>query len=136
MANAELALGALAKPDKGSRKREKARFKALASKQAQVVRAKCVERDGRCLLLTRMGSALGTRHGLLALCFGPSEWAHIGQHRRCHTRGMAAEKRHTTAGSGMMCQRHHAAYDAHEFDLEPLTADGMDGGFRVVRRAT
>jgi hypothetical protein len=61
------------------------------------------------------------------------EWAHIGKHRRCHTRGMAAEKRHTTTGSGMLCKRHHAAYDAHDFDLVPLDmVKGLDGAFRVV----
>lgn len=68
-------------------------------------------------------------------CAGPSEWAHIGKHRRCHTRGMAPEARHTTQGSAMLCKRHHDAYDAHEFDIEPQTAAGMDGPFAVVRRA-
>ena len=126
MSNPDLAIGALAKPE--PRKRVKARRKRQEATVATGVRAQCVERDGYCLLRARVFGGFGR-------CLGPSEWAHIGTHRRAHTRGQAAARRHTTAGSGMLCQRHHAAYDAHEFDLVPSDAAlGMNGNFQVVTR--
>ena len=114
----------------GTAKRQKARTKRMESKQATSVRAQCVVRDWHCLFLYRRPDSGWPDVGT---CVGPSEWAHIGQHRRYRTRGQAAEQRHTTAGSAMLCQWHHAAYDAHEFDIEPLTDKGMDGPFRVTR---
>lgn len=131
---------ALPKPQRGSAKREKARAKRQEAKHAKGVRAQCVARDGYCLILTRWIFVNGKIQPPVVFagvgpCLGPSEWAHVGEHRRCHTRGMAPEQRHTTAGSAMMCKRHHDAYDAHEFDLEPVDAVlGMDGNFRVVTK--
>jgi hypothetical protein len=133
VANPELQPNALAKPARGTRKRVKARRQRQAAKVAKSVREDCVERDGFCLIWRRATSSDWAR---LAnpICDGPSEWAHIGQHRRCHTQGQAPEQRHTTKGSGMLCQRHHVAYDAHAFDIEPLTDAGMNGAFKVVVR--
>lgn len=119
------------KPLKGTRKREKARAKRQEAKHAKAVRAACVARDGYCLIASRLPRSIAV---LLGPCEGPSEWMHVGEHRRCHTRGMEPEERHTTAGSGMGCKRHHDAYDAHEFDFL-LGADGMDGAVSVIRRA-
>lgn len=118
------------KPVRGTAKRQKAKRKRLESKQVKSVRAECVERDVYCLIRTR-----ATHFDKFSLdqCRGPSEWAHFGKHRRCHTRGQAPTERHTTAGSGMLCQRHHRAYDAHEFDVVPQTDKGMDGPFMVTR---
>ena len=133
MANTALAPGALVKPARGTRKRLKARGKRQEAKVAKSVREQCVKRDRYCALLYR--SEWRDWLDLKMACSGPSEWAHIGKHRRCHTRGQAPEARHTTKGSGMLCKRHHDAYDAHEFDIEPQTAAGMDGAFAVVRRS-
>lgn len=109
------------RPVKGTAKRLKARGKRRESMHARSIRALCVERDGYCLM-----ALLG-----VVGCSGPSEWAHVGQHRRCFTRGKAPEQRHTTAGSAMLCQKHHREYDAHLFDLLPKTDDGMNGAFLV-----
>lgn len=126
------------KPVKGTRKRLKARGQRQEAKVKKSVRAACVERDGYCLLLTRWpdqgAPADRSVFSMVPACGGPSEWAHIGKHRRCHTRGQAPEARHTTKGSGMLCERHHDAYDSHAFDIEATTAVGMDGAFRVVAR--
>lgn len=89
------------------------------------VRAQVVERDGYCVVA-------GSRR--LWPCEGVSEWAHIEHSRRCFTRGMPAEQRHTTQGSAMMCHKHHTAYDAHAFDLVLDTDTGMDGPFTVRHR--
>jgi len=123
---------AQAKPARGTARKLKARAKRQESKHAKCVRAQCVERDGYCLFRSRRVASGFAGYGW---CDGPSEWAHIGQHRRCHTRGMEPEQRHTTAGSAMLCKRHHAAYDAHEFDIQPTTTAGMDGNFRLITRA-
>jgi hypothetical protein len=82
------------------------------------------ERDGYCIVIDNLR---------LGPCAGPSEWAHIGRYRRCHTRGMAPEKRHTTKGSAKLCQKHHRAYDAHEFEIQPMTDLGMDGPTEMGR---
>ena len=119
---------AIAKPE--PRKRVKGRRKRQETTVVKSVRAQCVDRDGHCLIWSRAIAGW-----MFERCHGPSEWAHIGQHRRSHTRGMAPHRRHTTAGSGMLCQRHHQAYDAHAFDLVPSDAAlGMNGNFQVVTR--
>jgi len=119
------------KPARGTRKRLKARTKRQEAKVAKSVRAACVERDGYCLIQSRVPAAVRV---LLGACEGLSEWAHVEEHRRFNTRGQAPEVRHTTAGSGMLCHGHHTAYDAHEFDFL-VGADGMDGAVAVIRRA-
>lgn len=120
------------KPQRGSARREKARGKRQEAKVAAAVRADCVVRDGYCLIASRLPRSVA---GLLGPCEGLSEWAHVGEHRRCFTRGQEPEQRHTTAGSGQMCTAHHVAYDSHEFDFETYTEAGMDGVFAVIQRA-
>jgi len=121
------------KPAKGSRKKAKARTKRQEAKVAKSVRAQCVERDGYCLIASRVPFSVRV---LLGPCEGLSEWAHVEGHRRCFTRGQAPEVRHTTAGSGMLCHGHHVAYDAHEWDFDVFdTERGIDGAFAVIRRA-
>lgn len=132
MANPDLLPSALAKPPKGSAAKAKRRSKRHEAKVAKAVRAACVARDGYCLIASRLPRSIAV---LLGACEGPSEWAHVGEHRRCHTRGMEPEVRHTTAGSGMLCRGHHVAYDAHEFDFLEWSLDGMNGPFAVIRRA-
>lgn len=121
---------AIRKPE--PRKRSKRRVKRHEVKVAGTVRALCVERDGHCLIASRVPLSVAR---LLGPCDGPSEWMHIGESRRYRTRGQVAEERHTTAGSGMGCKRHHAAYDAHEFDIQTYRDVGMDGPLSIVRRA-
>lgn len=120
---------ALPKPPKGTAAKAKAADKRRAATVAKYVRAACVERDGHCLIATRVPGFIAV---LLGPCAGPSEWAHVGEHRRCHTRGQAPERRHTTAGSGMMCAVHHRALDAHQFDFMP--GGDMNGAVVVIRR--
>jgi hypothetical protein len=120
----------LAIPKPEPRKRTKARRDRQESKVKKTVRAQCVERDGDCLIFSRLPASLRV---LLGPCEGQSEWAHIGRHRRFLTRKMEAERRHTTKGSGQLCQKHHQAYDAHLFDFE-TDEQGMDGMIGIVRR--
>ncbi len=124
------------KPLRGSAKRAKARAKRQEAAHAKQVRAQCVERDGYCLIATqrRQGAIGGLAWLFLERCDGPSEWAHVGQHRRCHTRGQSPEQRHTTSGSAMLCQKHHDAYDRHVFDLKRFEGYGADDHFHVVIR--
>ena len=121
----------LAIPKPEPRKRSKRRRQRTEAKVKTSVRQQCVDRDGYCAIDKRADAVTQ----LLMPCDGPSEWAHIGRHRRSVTRGMAPERRHTTAGSAMLCRRHHRAYDAHQFDIKPTTKAGMNGPFRIVRRA-
>jgi hypothetical protein len=55
---------------------------------------------------------------LVGLCDGVSEWAHLGDKKRFKTRGQAPEVRHTTAGSLMLCTKHHQDYDAGRMVIE------------------
>jgi hypothetical protein len=91
------------------------------------VRPVVVERDGYCRV------AQNRTLGFLGACAGVSEWAHIGEHRRCFTRKMEPEVRHTSAGTAMFCSGHHHAYDGHVFTVEPLTERGCDGPVAFVR---
>lgn len=118
-------------PKPEPRKRVKGRKDRREAAIKKSVRAQCVERDGYCLIASQL---LRSLRDLLGPCGGQSEWAHVGRQRRCFTRGQAPEVRHTTAGSGMLCERHHDAYDAHAFDFETDEA-GMDGMIGIVRRA-
>lgn len=120
------------KPARGTAKRQKARAKRQEAAHAKKVRAACVARDGYCLIASRLPQSVAV---LLGACEGPSEWAHVGEHRRFNTRGMEPQERHTTAGSGMLCRGHHVAYDSHEFDFLMWSLSGMDGTFAVMRRA-
>lgn len=59
------------------------------------------------------------------------EWAHLGNKRRCFTRGMAPEDRHSTAWTMGACRGHHRLLDAHAFDVEYLEPEiGANGRLR------
>jgi hypothetical protein len=126
----------LAKPKRGSHKRLKAKRARAAGKVVEIVRHRCVERDGYCFIVNRLSAAqYFDLIPAIGICEGPSEWAHVGKHRRSKTRGQAAEVRHTTVGSAIACRKHHRLYDNHDFDIECFDAErGMDGTFRVVVR--
>lgn len=96
-----------------TRKKVKAKKQRAETKVKTSVRAECVERDGVCRLF---GQSLAL-YELVGSCYGAPEWAHLGEKRRAHTRGMAPDVRHTTADSLMLCTRHHQAYDARTFDI-------------------
>lgn len=97
----------------------KGRKLRMATAVIRSVRAQCVDRDGDC----RLSGA----SALVGPCEGVSEWAHLEQHRRFNTRGQAPERRHTTAGTAMLCTRHHRDYDAHSIGLHQTTSKGADG---------
>lgn len=115
-------------PRKRSKRRKDRQEKAVKT----TVREQCVERDGYCLIATRLPAGL---RAVLGPCSGPSEWAHVGTHRRFRTRGQAPESRHTVKGSGMLCEKHHKAYDAHRFDIDTDDREGMNRVVGIVRRA-
>ena len=103
-------------------------------KVADVVRAACVERDGYCRLRREFPLDYLIRASLFT-CYGPSEWAHLGDKKRFKTRKMAPHERHTTAGSAMLCATHHRRYDRGELTIQPLSERGADGplSFSVTR---
>ncbi len=119
-------------PKPEPRQRVKRRRQRGEKQVEKSVRAKTVERDGHCLVYTRIPAHIAV---LLGPCEGDSEWAHIGKYRRCFTRGLLPEQRHTTVGSGQLCHKHHADYDAHRFDFETDEEHGMDGTIGIKRRA-
>jgi hypothetical protein len=113
-------------PKPEARAKSKARARRHESAIIQQVRARCVARDGDC----RLGHA--GRWLDIGLCGGESEWAHAAGFRRFETRGKDAAERHLTAGSLMLCSKHHQAFDSHVLDIEPLdTALGADGVLRI-----
>lgn len=65
-------------------------------------------------------------------CEGVPEWAHLGNKRRCFTRGMAPALRHSSEWTLHMCSKHHQMYDAHVFDIEYQSPAGANGLIRVV----
>lgn len=95
-----------------------------AAKVVKSVRAQCVERDGYCRL-AQWPSSDRLFSGLTNTCVGPSEWAHLGEHKRFKTRGQPATRRHTTAGSLMLCTRHHRDYDAGWMEIRGDDANGV-----------
>jgi len=114
----------LAIPKPPSRKTEKARKRKAERDVIAAVRAKVVARDGYCRVAL-LRAPLGP-------CAGESEWAHVVM-KRFKTRGMPSHVRHTTAGTAMLCRRHHRLYDeAHAFAFV-LGVKGMDGVVGVIR---
>jgi hypothetical protein len=105
-------------------KRAKARRLRAETKIRQQIRAACVARDGDCRLRGKYGF----------ICGGASEWAHLGEQRRAKTRGMPPALRHTTAGSLMLCTKHHRAYDACQLQIYH-GADGADGPLTFIGAA-
>ncbi len=124
-------------PKPEPRRRGKLRKARQAGKVAKAVRAKVVARDGLCRVATGLPGDLGTLHAdFYDPCEGLSQWAHLRGTTRAETRGMAPELRHTTAGSAMMCQKHHDQYDGRRRPrllIEPLTPQGADGPLAFSR---
>lgn len=117
-----MGLGGVACPKPEPRKRTKGRKDRGEAKVKKSVRALCVKRDGFCRLCRPWRETLG-----LLGCNGESEWAHLEEQRRFKTRGQSAERRHSTAGSMMLCTVHHRLYDAHDITIKWLTPFGADG---------
>src|SRR3990172_2702880 len=96
-----------------------ARRTAATRRQERVViaevRAACMDRDEGC----RLGHAPG-----FGACGGRLEWAHWGPWKRFKTRKMAPARRHGTAGSLMLCTRHHQDYDAGRLGVEGAAGGG------------
>lgn len=112
-------------------KQRKDRGEALIKK---LTRAACVLRDGHCRVRKAEVEIYGDGPSdWLSLdwsghiCAGESEWAHFGKHKRARTRGQAADIRHTTAGSLMLCAAAHRAYDAGTLQITALTRKGCEG---------
>ena len=112
------------KPEK--RATVKRRKSQLERVMKTLVRAACVERDGHCRVSQDTGVASGW-------CDGPSEWAHFGDFKRFKTRGQAPWSRHTTAGSLMLCTRHHADYDQGRLKIR-ATSKRLCNGPLTYRR--
>lgn len=114
------------KPGPTARRRAAKRRRDL-SRQEQVA-AELQPRDGACRFF---GSFIPN----MPLCGGRSEPAHLGEKRRCHTRGMRPEDRHDRRWEANICTVHHRLYDAHKFDLDYVDPErGADGGLEVVLR--
>jgi hypothetical protein len=110
-------------PKPTPRKRVKAKRQRHAAKVVKSVRALCVERDGYCRLTRDWSWELVMP--TFGACEGPSQWAHLGDKKRFKTRGQAPEVRHTTAGSLMLCDRHHDDYDEGRLNISGDDADGV-----------
>lgn len=94
----------------------------------KLVRAACVLRDGHCRMTAgRDDVFVGLSQWIHSPCEASSEWAHFGGKRRARTRGQAAEIRHTSAGSLMLCQIAHRSYDSGKLKITALTKHGCDG---------
>lgn len=104
-------------------KRAKARRKRQEAKVVKSVRAQVEARDGLCRLYR--DAYLQRRFLAAGMCEGASEWAHLGDMRRFKTRGKAPELRHTTAGSLMLCTKHHQDYDQGRMVIEGHDANGV-----------
>ncbi len=115
----------LAQPKGVPRKLAKARSDRAEAKVIKRVRAIVEARDGRCRLYWDAWSSV---------CDGPSEWAHFGDKKRFKTRKMSPEQRHTTAGSLMLCRKHHADYDQGRLVIL-AGPDGCDGPLQFFGRA-
>lgn len=119
------------------RKRTKARSVRREKAVKSDVRADCVARDGYCRLYRDDAESRTAVVKIFGPCGGASEWAHVGDRKRAHTRGMDPEERHTTTGSMMLCGWHHrtgpSAYDSNLMQIDELTPDGCDGRLRFSK---
>lgn len=122
-------------PKPEPRKAVKARADSEEAKVAREARRHAVHRDGYCRVGRRVVvSEPDDVAAGLGACDGPSEWAHLAEHRRFRTRGLPPNERHTAAGSLMMCRRHHHDYDQSRMTIEILTRGGADGPLRFRGR--
>lgn len=115
-------------PKGKTRRQIRGRRQRVARVVVKSVRAQCVERDGYC----RIGKDNRLEE---SRCDGPSQWCHYGPFKRARTRGQAPEARHTTSGSFMGCERHHADYDAGRLKIRALTRRLCDGPLSYRRAA-
>lgn len=116
-------------PKPEPRKRVKGRKQRHARKVVKSVRQQCVAREIWCRLFWAPFDQFGP-------CEGLSEWAHFAEKKRFKTRGMTPEDRHTSAGSFMLCTKHHNEYDKRAkpyLYIEPMTSRGADGPLAMRR---
>jgi hypothetical protein len=126
----------LAFPKGRTRKQAKAKKDRSESAVKRAVRKACVDRDGHCRIREWEDHPDDWHADDLAPCHSFSttgEHAHMHSHRRSQTRGQAAEKRHTTRASLMLCADHHQQYDAHQLRITALTRSGADGPLKFRR---
>lgn len=130
------------KHDLPTRKRTKGRKDRAEAKVKKAVRAECVERDGDCRIGDWENNPNDTHDDALTgdgqmpiVCEGRSEWAHLGEKKRFKTRKQAPAVRHTTAGSLMLCHRHHQDYDRGRMVIDGNDANGVLGfRYREAKR--
>ena len=122
----------LAYPKGEPRKRVKGRARRHEGKVKTSVRATVATREEhRCRLWP-------AAPGLLGLCSGTPQWAHLEDGKRFKTRGQPADRRHTTAASCLLCAWHHDAYDRGvgkrgKLRITFLTDRGANGPMRFER---
>ena len=101
----------------------------MASERAVIAKVRLLvdARDGYCRIAKHLPES-----ACLGACSGSSQWAHLGQSRRCYTRKMDPTLRHTVEGTVMLCARHHALYDGQilgmpRMQIEELTSKRAEG---------
>lgn len=85
------------------------------------IRELVAARDGHCRYAWDVPPTQRSR------CQGESQWCHFGAFKRFKTRGQSPETRHTTAGSLMLCEKHHDEYDERRLEIVIAGGDGCDG---------
>ena len=110
-----------------TRKQVKGKKDLTEAKVKKRVRSECVERDGYCLVLTRVG--------IEGECRGRSVWSHLRGYRRSRTRGMAPEKRHNTMFTAMLCQRHDRLEETGKYEVVFHSNDYANGPVSWERRS-
>ena len=110
------------------REKVKARGDRYEAAVIRRVRREVVNRDGYC----RVSNVNGDEFALVGWCEGVSEWAHLEEWRRFRTMGQRPEDRHTEEGTAQLCTKHHAQYDAHQWEFQMLTTRGANGPMRIV----
>ncbi len=124
-------------PKPKPRRLVKAAKKRLERVMIGQVRDQCVLRDGFCRFALDVSRATGLPliAAWLDFCSGPSEWAHLGRLKRSRTRGMPASQRHTTAGTMILCRKHHHLEEIGLLKVEYETDRGADGLVRFEERS-
>lgn len=126
----------LALPKGEPRRRVQGRQQRAEAKVKRAVRAACVRRDFDCRICDWDQNPDDLHSDDLdteTFSRDISEWAHMHVRRRSQTRGEAPEKRHTTAGSLMLCRFHHQEYDAHRLRITALSRKGCNGPLRFTK---
>ena len=130
-------------PKTEPRKRVRGRKTRAEATVTRDVRVQCFQRDGTCRLGSSHARLIAdiyddktAENFYLEPCHWDSEWAHLASHRRSKTRGQAAIRRHTSAGSLILCPLHHDQYDGRQrprLYIRPLTDRGADGPLEFTR---